>query len=68
MEAINITTYAPASTIGLGEVTGALKPGLAADVLVVEDDVGENICCVADPISVYLGGREVARDRRLLTA
>ncbi len=68
VEAINITTYAPASTIGLGEVTGALKPGLAADVLVVEDDVGENICCVADPIAVYLGGREVARDRRLLAA
>ena len=68
VEAINITTYAPASTIGLGDVTGALKPGLAADVLVVEDDVGENICCVADPIAVYLGGREVARDRRLIAA
>ncbi|MCY3782699.1 MAG: amidohydrolase family protein [Chloroflexi bacterium] len=68
VEAINITTYAPASTIGLGDVTGALKPGLAADVLVVEDDVGENICCVGDPIAVYLGGREVARDRRLLAA
>ena len=61
VEAINITTYAPASTIGLGDVTGALKPGLAADVLVVEDDVAENICCVADPIAVYLNGREVAR-------
>ncbi|MDE2991711.1 MAG: amidohydrolase family protein [Chloroflexota bacterium] len=68
VEAINITTYAPASTIGLGDVTGALKPGLAADVLVVEDDVGENICCVADPIAVYLNGREVARHRRLIAA
>ena len=68
VEAVNLTTYAPASTIGLGEVTGALKPGLAADVLVVEGDAADNICRVGHPLAVYLGGLEVARERRLITA
>ncbi len=67
-EVINLTTYAPARAIGLGDVTGALKPGLAADVLVVGGDVAENICRVGDPLAVYLGGREVARERRLIAA
>ena len=67
-EAVNLSSYAAARAIGLGQVTGALKPGLAADVLVVEGDASENICRVGHPLAVYLGGREVARERRLLTA
>lgn len=67
VEAINLTTSAPARAIGLGAVTGALRPGLSADVLVVGGDAADNICRLNDPLAVYLGGREVARERRLLT-
>ena len=68
IEAINLTTHASARAIGLGEVTGGLTPGLAADVLVVEGDAADNICRLRNSLAVYLGGRQVARKQRLITA
>ncbi len=56
----------PTRPTGLGEVTGALKPGLAADVLVVGGDAADNICRLNDPRAVYLAGRDVAREGRLV--
>ncbi len=64
-DAVHLVTGAAAGAIGLGEVTGTLAPGLQADLLVVDGDAAENICRVTRTAAVYLGGREVARKRRL---
>ena len=68
VQAIQMCTQSAAGAIGIGDLTGTLAPGRAADVLVVRGDAAENICSVTQTQAVYLGGREVARERRLLTA
>ena len=62
---MHLVTGAAAQAIGLGEVTGSLIPGRQADLLVVDGDASENICNIARTVSVYLGGHEVVRKRRL---
>jgi imidazolonepropionase-like amidohydrolase len=65
VDAVQLVTNAAAQAIGLGELTGAVVPGRQADLLVVEGDASENICNITRTASVYLGGREVARNRHL---
>jgi len=65
VDAMHLVTGATAQAIGLGEVTGSLIPGRQADLLVVDGDASENICNIARTVSVYLGGQEVVRKRRL---
>ena len=65
VDAIHLVTSAAAQAIGLGELTGAVAPGRQADLLVVEGDASENICNITRTASVYLGGREVVRNRHL---
>ena len=65
VDAIHLVTGAAAGAIGLSDVTGEVVPGRQADLLVVDGDAAENICNIARTVSVYLGGREVARKRRL---
>jgi len=65
VDAMHLVTGAAAQAIGLGEVTGSLIPGRQADLLVVDGDASENICNIARTVSVYLGGQEVVRKRRL---
>ena len=60
-----LVTGAAAKAIGLPNVTGALIPGLEADVLVVRGNAAENICCITRTEAVYISGHEVARDRRI---
>ena len=65
VDGVHLVTGAAARAIGLGEVTGALVPGRQADLLVVDGDAAENICNIARTVSVFLGGQEVGRKRRL---
>ena len=65
VDAIQLVTGAAAKAIGLPNVTGALIPGLEADVLVVRGNAAENICCITRTEAVYISGHEVARDRRI---
>ena len=65
VDAVHLVTGAAAKAIGLGGLTGELVPGRQADLLVVDGDAAENICNIARTVSVFLGGREVVRKRRL---
>ena len=65
VDAVHLVTGGAAHAIGLGELTGSLVPGRQADLLVVDGDASENICNIARTVSVYLGGQEVVRKRRL---
>ena len=65
VDGVHLVTGAAARAIGLGEVTGALVPGRQADLLLVDGDAAENICNIARTVSVFLGGQEVGRKRRL---
>ncbi len=65
VEAVRLVTGAAAAAIGLGDLAGSLHPGRQADLLVVDGDASENICNIARTVSVFLGGREVVRKRRL---
>jgi N-acetylglucosamine-6-phosphate deacetylase len=49
LAAVTAATATPARLLGLGEITGALRPGLRADLLVVDD--------VLHPVRVMSAGR-----------
>jgi imidazolonepropionase-like amidohydrolase len=49
------TSYA-AEVLGLGSVTGRLRPGLAADLLVVDGDVRADHDVLGRPVAVYVRG------------
>ncbi len=68
VEAVHLATLGAAGRIALGDTTGSLEAGKRADILVVQGDLSENICRLSDTVAVYLGGREVARKRRLQVA
>ena len=65
VDAVHLVTGAAADAIGLSNLTGSLRAGYQADLLVVDGDAAENICNIARTASVYQGGREVVRKRRL---
>jgi imidazolonepropionase-like amidohydrolase len=60
IEAVHAATGLAAEAIGLGETTGTLAPGKAADVLVVDGDVGGEIRAVSETRWVIRNGRVVA--------
>jgi imidazolonepropionase-like amidohydrolase len=49
------TSYA-AEVLGLGSVTGRLRPGFAADLLVVDGDVRADHDVLGRPVAVYVRG------------
>ncbi len=53
------TSYA-ASVLGLGTVTGRLRAGYAADLLVVEGDVRADVEALGRPLAVLVRGSAVA--------
>lgn len=55
---LEIATCDSAAGLGLGEVTGRLEPGLAADVLVVEGDPLASLAALRNPLLVLTQGRE----------
>ena len=58
-EALQSATSGAAFAIGLEKVTGALRPGLAADLLVVEGDPLEDIRDLRNVVAVFQGGEQV---------
>jgi len=57
LDALRAGTSIPAALLGLGAVTGALKPGLAADVIAVRGDPTANMAALRDVILVMKDGR-----------
>ena len=56
---VSMTSLAAAS-LGLVEVTGALAPGLAADLVVVDGDPAEDVRALGEVLLVLRGGRAPA--------
>jgi imidazolonepropionase-like amidohydrolase len=54
-EALVTATSVAADACGLAEVTGRLRPGLAADLLVVDDD-GADATALGRPVDVLVRG------------
>ena len=61
LQAIQTATENPARVLELGDVTGAVKPGLAADILIVTGDPSKNISDVRNVTEVYQNGVSVYR-------
>lgn len=59
LQAIETATANPAKVLGLEKVTGTLRPGLQADLLVVRGNAAEDIHALSEMQGVYLGGRQV---------
>ena len=55
-EALATVTSTAAGFLGLAEVTGSLRPGLAADLLVVDGDLTTDITALARPVAVLVRG------------
>lgn len=61
LQALETATGNPARVLGLENVTGTLRPGLAADLLVVDGDVSRDIAALDRVRRVYLQGKTVTR-------
>jgi imidazolonepropionase-like amidohydrolase len=61
LEAIRSATVVAADCLGLGEVTGRVAPGYAADLVAVAGDPAERIGALADVRLVVASGRIVRR-------
>jgi len=59
LEAIRSATVTAADCLGLGEVTGRVAPGYAADLIAVAGDLAERIEALADLKLVLVNGRAV---------
>lgn len=59
LEALRAATSASARALGLGDETGVLRAGLAADVLVVEGDPTADLGALASPRLVVARGRPI---------
>jgi cytosine/adenosine deaminase-related metal-dependent hydrolase len=77
---VSMATIGGAGALGLDRITGSLEPGKEADIVVVET-ASPNMFPVYEPYStlvysanpsnvqdVYVAGKQVVKDRRLLTA
>ncbi|HEX4994201.1 MAG TPA: amidohydrolase family protein [Methylomirabilota bacterium] len=59
LEAIRSATVTAAACLGLGEVTGRVAPGYAADLIAVAGDPAERIEALADLKLVLVNGRAI---------
>ena len=59
VQAIQTATENPAKVMDLDDVTGRIKEGLEADLLVVKGDVSEEIRSLDHIIQVFKGGKPV---------
>jgi imidazolonepropionase-like amidohydrolase len=55
-EALATATSYAAEVLGLASVTGRLRPGLAADLLVVDGDVRADVAALGRPVTVLVRG------------
>jgi imidazolonepropionase-like amidohydrolase len=56
VEALATATSRAADTCGLGGSTGRLRPGLEADIVVVEGDLAADLTALGDVRQVMVGG------------
>ena len=56
---LRASTADAATALGLQSVTGRLKPGLAADILLVHGKPLENLAALKEPAAVWARGRDV---------
>jgi imidazolonepropionase-like amidohydrolase len=61
VEVIQAATGAAAEAIGRQDDFGTLRPGLSADLLLVEGNAAESVACLQSVRSVYVQGRELHR-------
>jgi len=59
-EALATATSVAADELGLGEVTGRLRAGLAADLLVVDGDLATDPQALSRPIAVVVRGAQAS--------
>lgn len=59
VQAIQTATANPAKVLGRENELGTLKEGLLADITVVAGDLSEDINCIFNTDTVFLGGRKV---------
>ena len=57
-EALATATSGAADSCGLGDVTGRLAPGLAADLLVVDGDLSQDPKALLRPVAVLIRGAQ----------
>jgi imidazolonepropionase-like amidohydrolase len=60
-EALATATSVAAAACGLEGETGRLRPGHAADVVVVDGDLGADLSALAAPLLVLVRGTAVSR-------
>ncbi|MYK29716.1 MAG: amidohydrolase family protein, partial [Gammaproteobacteria bacterium] len=56
--ALRTATSAAAKGLGLGLVTGRLKPGLSADIVLVHGNPLDDLAVLAEPAAVWARGVE----------
>ena len=61
LQAIQTATGNPARVLGIESLTGQLKEGLQADMIVVEGNAAEDIAALNRLKVVFMGGKEVHR-------
>lgn len=66
LQAIRAVTATAADLLGIGDETGTLERGKAADMLAVKGDAGQDLRALTQPELVLLGGVAVARNGALL--
>jgi imidazolonepropionase-like amidohydrolase len=55
-QALAAATGSGAEAIGLGQVTGRLRPGMAADLLIVDGDLRRGVDALTRPVTVVVRG------------
>lgn len=58
-EALATATSLAADDCGLDTTTGRLRPGLAADLLVVDGDLADDLDALGKPCAVWVRGEQV---------
>jgi len=65
-QAIAASTIESAEAMRLGHETGAIRPGLDADLMSVAGDPAADVALIGDAVDVVLAGRPVKLGRRIL--
>lgn len=68
MEVIRCTTWDTAEAMGMESRIGAVKPGMEADLLLIDGRPDEDLSCLRVPAAVFQRGRLAAKDGFLLPA
>jgi imidazolonepropionase-like amidohydrolase len=64
-QALAAATDLPARAFGIREVTGAIEPGLSADLVVFGGDLSRDLGALQRPVAVWSRGRRTAAAREL---